>query len=491
MTHNPIDFLTATWIPSGVLLVAALVLTLLPLRSPLWLRLSIRVLSLLTFTLLVERVLGSPLHPQFITGPTLLRQQILEAFWWIVCARLVVTLAQLVIVLKNRPRETRIISDLMAGAIYIGTGLAIIDFAFSIPITGLLATSGVIAIVLGLALQSTLADVFSGIAVGLEKPYRPGDLIWVEGGIEGRVTQINWRSTHIATAQDNVAVVPNSVIAKARLINHSSPTLVLGDKLEIRLDSGIRPERCLDVLKAATLACRIPLRDPPPSVSCSSLHGDGTVYQIGYRVATSVDLVAARTELCTQLHRHLAHAGIGFAVPGAAAASSVSEPSPAKVLADSDLFGILHPTERDELAAHFRPAWLNPNDTLIRQGATVEALFIVVSGVVEVAVSEPGGPRVLDRISPGGSLGAIGLVTGVPFSATATALTPLKVYRLDKNGFAAAIAAMPELIVGLEAVARRGQTALRRDAGAHENTEIGRPDVFLSKLREFLRRLNG
>ena len=76
-------------------------------------------------------------------------------------------------------------------------------------------------------------------------------------------------------------------------------------------------------------------------------------------------------------------------------------------------------------------------------------------------------------------------------SATATALTPLKVYRLDKNGFAAAIAAMPELIVGLEAVARRGQATLGRDAGAHENTEIGRPDVFLSKLREFLRRLNG
>jgi CRP-like cAMP-binding protein len=265
---------------------------------------------------------------------------------------------------------------------------------------------------------------------------------------------------------------------------------VLGDKLEVRLDSSIRPERCLDALKAATLACRIPLRDPPPSVACSSLHGDGTVYQIGYRVATSVDLVAARTELCTQLHRHLAHAGIGFAVPGVAAGSSVSEPSPAKVLADSDLFGILHPTERDELAAHFRPAWLNPNDTLIRQGATVEALFIVVTGVVEVVVSEPGGPRVLDRISPGGSIGAIGLVTGVPFSATATALTPLKVYRLDKSGFAAAIAAMPELVAGLEAVARRGQAALLRDAGAHENTEIGRPDVFLSKLHEFLRRLN-
>lgn len=73
----------------------------------------------------------------------------------------------------------------MAGAIAVATLLAIVNFAFEVPIRGLVATSGVIAIVLGLALQSTLSDVFSGIAVGLERPYKAGDLLWVEGGIEG------------------------------------------------------------------------------------------------------------------------------------------------------------------------------------------------------------------------------------------------------------------------------------------------------------------
>jgi iron(II)-dependent oxidoreductase len=70
-----------------------------------------------------------------------------------------------------------------------------LDFAFGGPIGSLVAPSGVVAIVLGLALQSTLSDVFSGIAVGLEHAYKPGDLLWVEGGIEGQVLQINWRST--------------------------------------------------------------------------------------------------------------------------------------------------------------------------------------------------------------------------------------------------------------------------------------------------------
>jgi hypothetical protein len=285
-------------------------------------------------------------------------------------------------------------------------------------------------------------------------------------------------------------MVPNSVIAKARLINRNSPTLTRGDTVEVRLDPAVRPERCMNVLTAAALACGIPLRVPPPSVACAGLYGDGAVFQIAYQVATSHDLTAARSELFNQLHRHLWYAGIRLAVPGVIAVPSAAVPSPAQVLADSDLLAVLDETERDELAAHFRPVWLSTNDTLIRQGETAEALFIIVSGVAEVTVSGPGGPHVVGWISPGESLGAMGLVTGTPFSATATALTPLTAYRLDKAGLITAIAAMPNLVPCLEAVVKRSQAALRSDAGAHGNPEVARPDVFFSRLREFLHRLN-
>ena len=57
---------------------------------------------------------------------------------------------------------------------------------FQLSLQGLLATSGIIAIVLGLALQSTLGDVFSGISLSIEKPYRIGDEILLDGGAERR-----------------------------------------------------------------------------------------------------------------------------------------------------------------------------------------------------------------------------------------------------------------------------------------------------------------
>lgn len=233
-------------------------------RRPLWLRLVLRIVVFAVLTWLMQLAVVSPLAPQFhaaAPGEQVWAQSV-EIGWWIVGARLAAGILRLVVVLENRPRETKIVSDLLAGVIYVATALAVINFVFGVPIGSLVATSGVIAIVLGLALQSTLSDVFSGIAVDLERPYKLGDLLWVEGGIEGQVLQINWRSTQIATPHNSVAIVPNSVIAKSRLENRSAPTPMRGVTVSVSIDAAIDPRRCTAALDAAALACRLPLSQP-------------------------------------------------------------------------------------------------------------------------------------------------------------------------------------------------------------------------------------
>src|SRR5437660_1307884 len=83
--------------------------------------------------------------------------------------------------------------------------------------------TGVLAIILGLALQSTLADVFSGIALNLSKAYEVGDWIVLSDGTQGRVIETNWRSTHLLNGSNDLVVLPNSSLAKAQLTNLSSP----------------------------------------------------------------------------------------------------------------------------------------------------------------------------------------------------------------------------------------------------------------------------
>ena len=76
---------------------------------------------------------------------------------------------------------------------------------------------------LGLALQSTLADLFSGIAINIEDPFRAGDWKSVDGTNEGQVVEINWRATWIRDRNGDTLVIPNSQIAKSRMTNHSLP----------------------------------------------------------------------------------------------------------------------------------------------------------------------------------------------------------------------------------------------------------------------------
>jgi small-conductance mechanosensitive channel len=132
-------------------------------------------LILLTITLLDANIV--PYQPLVLTG-TPFRDAvhaILKIAWWLWAAWFLVGVLRAVVVFQGRPREAKLLQDLLAGLLYLAAVFAIVTYVFDLPVRGLLATSGVVAIILGLALQSTLGDVFSGIVLSFSRPYRPGD----------------------------------------------------------------------------------------------------------------------------------------------------------------------------------------------------------------------------------------------------------------------------------------------------------------------------
>jgi len=136
---------------------------------------------------------------------------------------------------SSSSRPGRLLQDLVVGIIYLGASLSVIAYVFRVPVGTLIATSGVFAIVLGLALQSTLNDVFSGVALNLGRPYTVGDWIVLEDGVQGRVIETNWRSIHLLNPTNDVIIVPNSTMAKRRLTNLTSPDEAHGVTIRIRL----------------------------------------------------------------------------------------------------------------------------------------------------------------------------------------------------------------------------------------------------------------
>lgn len=272
-------------------------------------------LIFLTFVLLRADIIPyQPLEPTGELVPDVVHA-VLKIAWWLWAAWFLVGIVHAFLVVERSPHEGKLVQDLLAGLVYLAALFAIATYVFDLSIKGMLATSGVIAIILGLALQSTLGDVFSGIVLSFSRPYRPGDWINIDGGTEGRVIEMNWRATHILTGRRDLAIVPNSSIAKAKIVNVSSPSGVHGITVTVGIDSNAPPSMSVEVLRRAIINCRAIMSTPSPAVAIKGIRRGGTEYEITFFVESLAASTTAQNELLDVIYRHLAAEGIGLASP--------------------------------------------------------------------------------------------------------------------------------------------------------------------------------
>jgi small-conductance mechanosensitive channel len=132
--------------------------------------------------------------------------------------------------------------------LFIVGALVAID-SLGISITPVLASLGVGSLAIALALQDTLANFFSGIYLMVDKPIRIGDYVQVEDGLQGMVTRIGWRSTHIQMTNNNTIVMPNSKIASSKLINYDYPE----QEMNFSVQLGVSYACDLNQVEAVTL----------------------------------------------------------------------------------------------------------------------------------------------------------------------------------------------------------------------------------------------
>jgi small-conductance mechanosensitive channel len=134
-----------------------------------------------------------------------------------------------------------------------------------INVLPVLATSTVVTVVVGLALQDTLGNLISGLALHAEKPFELGDWILVDG-IEGQVVYMGWRATRLRTFSSDMVALPNSVIARARLQNFYAPDKLCSRIVEQPVLLSAAPEAVEAAIgRAAARVARV-RADPAPRV---------------------------------------------------------------------------------------------------------------------------------------------------------------------------------------------------------------------------------
>jgi small-conductance mechanosensitive channel len=429
-----------------------------------------RVIFLVALTIALFKANVVPYEPLKSTGIPFedAVHRALAIAWWAWAAWFLVGVVRTFVVAEHRPREGKLVQDLLAGLIYLSAVLAVIAYVFGLPVQGLLATSGVIAIILGLALQSTLSDVFSGIVLNFSRPYRPGDWISIEGGTDGRVIEMNWRATHVLTGKRDLAIVPNSAIAKAKIVNASSPSGVHGMTVTVQLDRKATPAAGVKILEQALLNSRLVLTRPAPWITVKSISGPGTEFEIGFFAEDLAHATDAQNELLDLIYRHVAAAGLDLATIDRSA-SSVPETNmlpnaadcPERALNLVNIFASLTPDERESLAGKMKQKTVDTGEVLLEAGVVLQSLFIIGAGVLSLTHVVGGNEIELMRLGPGDHFGEIGLLTGAPARARITALMPTTIYELTKDDLAPVLEARATVAQELGRELARRQAAGR------------------------------
>jgi MscS family membrane protein len=169
----------------------------------------------------------------------------------------------------------------LALIIIIVLSVYIVFTAWEVDMTAWLASAGIVGIAIGFAAKDTLANLFSGVFILADAPYKIGDYVVLDTGERGEITQIGIRSTRMMTRDDVEVTVPNSVMGNTKIFNESGGP---GEKTRIRIMIGVAYgsdiDKVREVLMGIALADETVCEDPEPRVRFRQFGASSLDYQL-------------------------------------------------------------------------------------------------------------------------------------------------------------------------------------------------------------------
>ena len=217
------------------------------------------------------------------------------------------------------------------GKVFIGVvAVTVLLQHFGVNVQSLVVSLGVGSLAIGLAAQDTLANMFGGFTLMLDRPFRVGDRIQLASGEQGDVEAIGVRATVIRTSDESLLIVPNSALVKDRVINYNLPSRALTTRVEVDVAYDSDLPAALAVLAAAARAVPQVDHDREPTGSVKAFGDGSVVLALTFWVRDYLDQGAARSAVLSGIHERLRAAGIARPLPsrrvvGEAAAETPTE----------------------------------------------------------------------------------------------------------------------------------------------------------------------
>lgn len=341
--------------------------------------------------------------------------------------------------MDRRLHVPKLLRDLVRFFLVVLGAAIVLSTVWGADLGGLVAALGVGSIVLGLALQDALGNLFSGLALLIEQPFSVGD--WIQVGSEvGQIVEINWRAVHLVTREQGLIIVPNSILAGQILQNFRRPQRLHVEPIELGFSYSDPPNRVKQVLKETALATRGVLHEPQPVVQTTSYDDSSIGYKVRLFLADYGQLPEVRDDFMSRVwyaaQRHqltipfpmrkVYHEAIAAPNPSAAIAERIAK------LRSLALFLSLGESDLNALAQTSELRSFGAGEPVLQRGSLQVQMHMLIQGRVQVLVPSQTGAEVeIAQIDAGNFFGESALLPRQATTASIRALEDVEVLLLD------------------------------------------------------------
>jgi small-conductance mechanosensitive channel/CRP-like cAMP-binding protein len=392
---------------------------------------------------------------------------------------------------KRRATVPKFARQLTAAVVMVVTLLFVLQFAYEQRVPGLLAGSGIIAVILGFAMQDALGNIIAGFTLQINRPYKAGDWLLLDNQ-HVKTVEINLRSTRFVNNDDVQFDMPNQQIVKQTIINYHGGGALHAMRLEIGIEYSAPPNRVKDVLAQAAASAFGVAADPAPSVFLKRFADSDIVYEVRFWLAdhrlynTAADSV--RTNIWYVLRRQNIHLSypvrtLQIERPRKAKSNQPAEndDSTLDILRAQPLFQGLREENLRLLIEQSPDQYYGRGEAIIREGAEGASMFVLMHGEAGVTVAAKGQSTRVATLRDGDCFGEMSLLTGEKRSASVLAITDCEVLELTKAVFAEVIQREADLLPRLSVLlaSRQMETEGILQSRAHP------PEIMAAKEREY------
>ncbi len=401
---------------------------------------------------------------------------------------------------KNWVRMPRFLFDIFSFFIILGVILYSVQFIFDKELTGLLVTSTVVSAIIGLALQDTLSNLFSGISLQIEAPFSIDD--WVNlGGFEGKVVSQNWRTVTLLTRENHRVSLTNRFVAEDKIVNFSRPTRRQIHNFYIELDYSHPPNLVKKVLRD--------LLNEIDEVELDENHGafvldymeSGIKYCLRYWLYDYGDILHIQDVVLSRLWYTLKRNEIKIPYPTSEVQMKIlqNEERSEKNLENEGVVQFLGSLEwlsdmEDEniknLAEKCRIELYAKDDLIVRQGDQGDSMFIILEGGIRVLIkSESIMDIVIAKKVKGEFFGEMSLLTGEPRTASIRAQHDCKVLVIDKESFSTLLISDDKILSDFVSVLEKCKSgiaeAIEKERESSHITKESAHRIIINKIRTY------